>query len=301
LALLQSWLSAIRPVFAGNELNNREWATLVWLAVVVVLMLWSKRTRHPVLVLVRTATTSLLAGLAVGLWIWAAGIVWLGERVHLWTGDLLKDTVIWAIGPALALIYGLAPSNPNFFRRAVLGTVQISVFVEFYLNLHVFGFIQELVLLPVVTAVAVLAQFAGTDPKYRPAKRLFDVILGCIGLALLAYASVTLIANWRQEDPLHDVRELALPVWLTIGAVPYLLVLSLFFNYQAAFRRLAWSSKDVNAVRRAKLALLIELNVRSNRVGAFGSPWINRLTEAHSFTEARRVARKFRQGEAWSP
>lgn len=284
-------------MLAGNELNNREWATLVWLAIVIVLLLWSKRTRRPVLVLVRTATTSLLAVLAAGLWIWTAGVVWLGERVHLWTGDLLKDTVIWALGPALALIYGLGPSDSNFFRRAVLGTVRISVLVEFYVNLHVFGFIQELVLLPVVTAVALLAQFAGTDEKYRAAKRLFNVILGCTGLVVLAYVSVTLIAKWHQEDPLHDVRELALPVWLTIGAVPYLFGLSLFFNYQAAFRRLAGSSKDVTAVRRAKLALLLELNVRSHRLGAFGGLWITRLTEAHSLTEARSIARQFRRGE----
>ena len=111
-------------MLAGNELNDREWATLVWLAIVIVLLLWSKRTRRPVLVLVRTATTSLLAVLAAGLWIWTAGVVWFGERVHLWTGDLVKDTVIWALGPALALIYGLGPSDSNFFRRAVLGTAR---------------------------------------------------------------------------------------------------------------------------------------------------------------------------------
>lgn len=211
-------------MLAGNELNDREWATLVWLAIVIVLLLWSKRTRRPVLVLVRTATTSLLAVLAAGLWIWTAGVVWFGERVHLWTGDLLKDTVIWALGPALALIYGLGPSDSNFFRRAVLGTVRISVLVEFYVNLHVFGFIQELVLLPVVTAVALLAQFAGTDEKYRATKRLFNVILGCTGLVVLAYVSVTLIARMasRGSTPrcsrtriagvAHD-RGSPLPVW----------------------------------------------------------------------------------------
>ena len=285
---------------SGNELNDREWATLVWLGVVAVLVLWWKKTRQPVLNLVRTALTSLLAMLVAGLWVWTAGIVFLGAWAHWWTGDLLKDTAIWAIGPALALIWGLAkaPTDPRFFRRVVLGTVKVSVLVEFYVNLQVFGFVQELLLLPVITSLAVLDQFAGTDQKYRPAKRLFDVILAGIGLAVLAYVTITLIANWHQQNPLHDVRELALPVWLTIGAVPYIFGVSLFFNYEWVFRRLAQSSKDVNAVRRAKLALLVGLNVRSHRIGAFYDPWITRLVEAHNFAEARNVVRQFLRGES---
>jgi hypothetical protein len=285
---------------SGNELNNREWATLVWLGVVVVLVFWWKRTRQPVLNLVRSAMTSLLAVLVAGLWVWTAGIVVLGAWAHLWTGDLLKDTAIWAIGPALALIWGLAkaPTDPRFFRRVVLGTVKVSVLVECYMNLQVFGFVQELVLLPVVTSLAVLDQFAGTDQKYRPAKRLFDYILAGIGLAVLAYVTIALIGNWHQQNPLHDVRELALPVWLTIGALPYILGVSLFFNYECAFRGLAQSSKDVDAVRRAKLALLVGLNVRSHRVGAFYEPWITRLAEAHNFPEALNVVRQFLRGES---
>ena len=285
---------------SGNELNNREWATLVWLGVVVVLVLWWKKTRQPVLNLVHTAMTSLLAVLVAGLWVWTAGIVFLGAWAHLWTGDLLKDTAIWAIGPALALICGLAkaPTDPRFFRRVILGTAKVSILVEFYVNLQVFGFVQELLLLPVITSLAVLDQFAGTDPKYRPAKRLFDVILAVIGLDVLAYVTITLIASWHQQNPLHDVRELALPVWLTIGAVPYIFGVSLFFNYEWVFRRLAQSSNDVNAVRRAKLALLVGLNVRSHRVGAFYDPWITRLAEAHNFAEARYVVRQFLRGES---
>jgi len=278
----------------GNELNNREWATFVWLGVVVVLVLWWKKTRQPALNLVRTAMTSLLAVLVVGLWVWTAGIVFLGAWAHFWTGDLLKDTAIWAIGPALALIWGLAKAStdPRFFRQVVLGTVRISVLVEFYVNLQVFGFVQELLLLPVVTSLGVLDQFAGTDAKYRPAKRLFDVILAGIGLAVVTYVTIMLIANWHRQNPTHYVRELALPVWLTISAVPYIFGVSLFFNYQGAFRRLAQSSKDATAVRRAKLALVLELNVRSHLVGAFYDPWITRLTEARNFTDARSVVRQ---------
>jgi hypothetical protein len=281
---------------SGNELNNREWATLVWLGVAIVVVLWWKPTRQPFLSLIRNATISVLGVLVAGLWVWTAGIVFLGEQAHLWSTDLLKDTAIWAVGPALALVYRLNTTDASFFRRALLGTVRLSVLVEFYLNLRVFGFVEELVLLPVVTFVALLATFASTDQKYRQVKQVFDFALAASGIAVLTYVTITLIANWRQEDPLHDLRELLLPAWLTVGAVPYIYGVSLLFNYQGAFWRLAWSSKDATAVRRAKLALLLELNIRSHRVGAFYDPWVARVTEARSFAEARSVVRQFLRG-----
>jgi hypothetical protein len=77
--------------------------------------------------------------------------------------------------------------------------------------------------------------------------------------------------------------------------VPYIYGVGLLFNYQGAFLRLDLASKDPTAARRAKAALLIELNVRSHRVGAFGGPWVTRLTEAPSLADARGVAREFRK------
>jgi hypothetical protein len=287
------------PVLAGNELNNREWATLVWLGAAMMAALWRKPSRPLVLNLVRSAALSLFGLLAVGLWAWTAGIAFLGEQAHLWTHDLVKDTVVWAIGPTLVLVFRLnqASKDPKFFRRAFLETVKLSVLVEFYLNVRVLGFVQELVLLPVATVVALLAQFAGTDQKYRRVKQVFDLILLGIGVALLAYVTITLATSWRQEDPWRDVRELALPIWLTLGVVPYIYGVSLFFTYQGAFRRIAFSSKDVAAVRRAKLALLLGLNVRSHEVGKFYDPWTTRLTDGHNFTDARRIVRQFRRRE----
>jgi len=267
--------------------------------------LWWTPTRQAVLSLIRTATISILGVLVVGLWVWTAGIAFAGAEIHLWTPDLLKDTAIWGIGPAFVLVYRLprASTDPQFFRRVVLETVKLSVLVEFDVNLHVLGFVQEFVLLPVVTFVALLAQVAGTEQRYRLVQQVFDFILTGIGVALLAYVTITLITSWHQEDPWRDVRELALPIWLTLGAVPYIYGVSLLFNYQGAFSRLDWTTRKSAAVhraklvRRARLALLIELNVRSHQVGTFYDPWTTRLAEAHNLSEARRIVRQFRRGK----
>lgn len=289
----------------GNELNNREWATLVWLAIGVTWVLSRKDMRPLVANVVRTAIHPLLLIPAVVLWGWTALVVLAAFRLHLWTGDLFKDTVIWLIGPALGLYFSVTKlsKDPLFFRRMARDTVRYTVLIEFYVNLRVFSLPVELLLLPTITFLALLAVVAGTDKKYRPVKTLLDYLMFFAGMALLVFVTVTLVNSLHGEDFGHDARDLALPVWLTIGALPYLHALSLFTGYQSAFVRVDWWMKgDKKAARRAKLALVLELNARTHLVHQFGGRWLTELAEARTSADAHEVVRRYRiAGDAKKP
>ena len=258
---------------AGNELNNRELATLFWLGVGAVWMLWRKDTRPLVGSLLRTAAHLALLTPAILIWVWTALVVFVAYRFRLWTADLINDTIIWSIGPAVGLFLSVnnVSKDPRFFRNTALSAIKYSILIEFYVNLRVFSFpVELLVLLPGITFLALIAAFAGTDDKYRPAKRVVDVVLALAGIAIFVYVTVNLVGSWRQEDPWHDLRELALPVWLTLGLLPFLYALSLYLGYQGAFWRIDWHTKDRRGRLRAKAALLIELHVRAHLVAKFG-------------------------------
>lgn len=284
----------------GNELNNREWATLVWIGVGLIWLLWRKETRESSVSLLRTAANPVLVVPAIVMWAWTAIVVFVAYRLHLWTNDLIKDTVIWSIGPALGLYFSAndVGKDPHFFRRAALRTIRYSVLIEFYVNLRVFSLFVELVLLPGVTLLALLVWFAGTDEKYRPTKCVLDVLVGLVGLAIVIYVTASLIGSWRQEDPWHDLRELALPIWLTIGVLPFVLAFSLFSGYQAAFWRIDWHTNDRRVRRLAKFALLLELNVSAHPIAKFGGGWLTQIAGARSFDEARGVVRRYREANS---
>src|SRR5690242_15813629 len=83
--ILAAGLALLPP---GNSLNNREWATLIWLAIGVGWVLSRKDMRPVVASMLRTATHPVLVVPAAGLWGWTVVIVWAASYVHLWTGDL---------------------------------------------------------------------------------------------------------------------------------------------------------------------------------------------------------------------
>src|SRR5207253_10142535 len=133
-----------------------------------------------------------------------------------------------------------------------------------------------------------------TDEKNRSAKMLVNGLLSLMGLVVFVFTTVNLIQSWHQIDWLDTLRRLVLPIWLTLGALPCLYAISLFFNYQQAFRLLGWASGDPVAIKRAKMALLTVLHARTRLVGSFDGGWATRLTGASSYREARRVLHEFR-------
>lgn len=281
---------------AGNQLNNREWASVFWLSLILLLLLLWRETR-PILVSLLPIAAHRTVWLSFTvLLVWTGILVALAYRIHLWSTDLIKDTVIWSGSAAVALFFSLTDvaRKPHFFRRAAAATLKFTPFVEFYVNLYVFPLLVELISQPVITVLVMLSFIAGRDQKDRTAKVVINGLLSMVGLALFVFVAVSLIHNWHQIDWPDTLRRLVLPIWLTLGVLPYLYALSLFFNYQQAFRLLRRTSQDPMAIRRAKLALLTELNVRTRTVGNFGIPWPDRLTAASSLREARRVVHEFR-------
>ena len=99
----------------------------------------------------------------------------------------------------------------------------------------------------------------------------------------------------RLEAP-ELVLEFALPIWLTLGLLPFLYVFSIVVVYDAAFHRLNSEMTDQRSRWRPKVALLSVLHVRTYDVRRFTGYFTKQLSEARTFWAARRVVAEFLDG-----
>lgn len=106
-------------------LNNRDLAALFWLAVLVVFAIVKRINVRPVLQAMKGSILLVFVGL--GMWTWLE--VNLGARLGWWTGDLLKDTVVWFFTTAVALLFGFQKMlrAGGFFRLKVKAAVRAAV------------------------------------------------------------------------------------------------------------------------------------------------------------------------------
>lgn len=281
-------------------LNNREWATLIWLGILLgIFIVWalsSRDVRSSFGDILRTVLSPIILvplGAMLG---FVALEVWLGHEVRLWRGDLTKDTVTWIIfsGSVLLFKFDEAAKHPHFFRRRVAAVLRVTGFLEFFVNLYVLNLLAELLLQPFVAVLAMTSAVAGRDEQSR-SKKLADGLLALTGFSLLIFTVRELYLSWGRIDKHAFVLQLLLPIWLTVGLLPFVYLVSLYANYESAFRHINHATHDRKARWRAKLALLIKLHFRSRASHDFAGPWYQRIASAPNFGAARRVVAEFQQ------
>jgi hypothetical protein len=149
------------------------------------------------------------------------------------------------------------------------------------------------ILVPLAMSVA-----AARQREHQQVNVLVDSLMTCAGVGLLLYVCVSLIHNWGTLDKGDLAQQLVLPVWLTIGVLPFIYVMGLLAAYELAFLRIGWKSKTRRWVRmRQKAALLTSFHMKATEIGALGGAWQFKLDEATSFSAARRVVAEFRRAQ----
>lgn len=281
-------------------LNNREWAILIWLAVLLVWLLLGKKSRADLANAVRTFCTPKIL-IPVSLLLGYVGLeVWLGAWLSLWRPELIKETTVWFLATGFALFLNLdkVTTERRYFRNRILAAFGIMVFLEFFTNLFVLNLVAELLLQPFLALLGMMTVVAAARREHRPAKRLAEGLLIAIALALLAFNVQQVVVNWDEIDQGLAIHQLALPMWMTVGILPFVYFMSLYSNYELAFKWIGFREQGDRWSRlRAKAALILELHLQTRLVHRFNIYWGRQAAEARSFRAARQVVKDFRERE----
>lgn len=276
-------------------LDNRELAALLWLGAGTLWALSQKKVRESLAGVVNAFVRPQILVPLVAMLAWVGLELWVGARLALWTLELSKGTVLWTLGSAGILLFNCAQidSNVHFFRRTIGATVGVAVFVEFFVNLYAMSLPVELVVQIVAVVLVLMMALGDQKPEFKSAKIFCKILLIGIGLALLIHAARQIHVDWYQLDARQLLLEFALPIWLTGGLLPFLYAFSVVLVYDRAFRLIDWKARDWGSRWRSRLELFSTLRFRTRAVRTFTSYWSRKLSEAESFSAARRIVAEF--------
>ncbi len=254
--------------------DNRELATVFWLAILLCWALSKPELRSGFGGILRSLVSPVIAVPLAAMGSYMAVEVWAGAHIGIWNRELLKPTLLWAVlsGGVTFFQSNKAARDPRFFRTVVWETLQIGALVEFVMNAFVMSLWAEMIVQPVVAAIAMLRAVAGAKTENRQVRKFLDALLAVIGFAFFGYTVWRTYTDWPTLDARKVVLELLLPVWLTVGLLPYIYLLSVFITYDSAVRGINWAAKDRSPRWRAYLALAGGLHFRHRDVAAFNWP-----------------------------
>lgn len=220
-----------KPLIPG--LNLRGTALLVWAAILLAFVLTKPDVRRSFAstgkVIVGSVFLSAVIVSAVG---YSVGTVILLARVGYWENGFIRIAVYWFVGIALVTALSTRRADAHYFRRLVLSNLALAAIVEFIVNLHTFPLPVELLLVPLAFLLVGLQVVAESEPQYAAVRKVVAVSLGLLGLASLSVSLSYVASHFGKVATSVHVKELLLPLVLTVFFLPYIYVVRMFTAWQ---------------------------------------------------------------------
>lgn len=296
------------------DFSNREIATLIWLAVLILWAMRNQQVRSSFANLARVFLQPLiLVPLALAA-LYISGWITIFERVQIWTPANLKTTILWAISFAFATMLDInrVSGDRTFFGKAVREAIGITAVLTFIIEFYSFSFPVEMIAIPALTLLGMMHLVSGHRPEHAAVGRILGGLLSLIGLVYLGYSLYRTVADLAAFATLDTLREFGIPILLTVCFLPFLYLLVLYAVYERVFVGLRWSIKDDRLRRSAKWRAFFTFGPRlrllerwAQSVGRFTPN--NRAELRQSFAEIKMLAKReadpppVPREDGWSP
>ncbi len=254
-------------------IDNRKLASLIWLVIAFLWMLFNNDIRKSLLQVVKAVshpkalTTLFLCSVYVSL------IIFSLEHLGYWHLGMLADSIFWFIGTALVLVVNSNDMvDSEKFKIKLLQYFSLSIILDFFVNLYSFSFLTEMVILPLITLVFLLFAVANGNIKYKAVTSLTTVLLTIAGLFYLWRSSIGLYTDLPVINTFGTFENFLLIPILTLLFIPFLYVIVMTMGYGALFSRIQFFFKnDLSLQRSIKWKAVKTCNVNLKRLNIFSS------------------------------
>jgi len=220
-----------------NSISDREIASAIWLAVFVASVLINKSTRNSAGAVIRALfQPALMIPLGIAA-LYATGEIFLLNYIGWWSLANLKTTILWLVTFAFVTMFEVATAKN---RKAGLGKItaeilSVAMLVTFITELYSFPLIVELIALPIVTTVFLMAEMAKHKPEHAPVAKLMGCLSSLIGLSYIGFSLWKSVELWRDTFTWANWLELIIPIILSVAFLPFLYAWRTYVAYSEMF------------------------------------------------------------------
>ena len=245
------------PSEFGFDLNNREIATLTYLAILLVSLLLWKKGRHAAFGVVRSFFQPKLVLIWLQMSLYVVVCVWLLARLGLWDWPNFKSTLLWwlTVGFTCGHEAQRLRDKPGTLSKLLRDAFTFSVIILFVAELVSFPIWVELLMLPALVFLTLLIAVSENRPgetSFAPVLKLLRGLQVLAGLLILGFSYRGVAENITEHLSLNTLREFGVPLLLWLMFIPYIFLLAVYMTYEEAFNYLRTRPRQASLVRYAQ-------------------------------------------------
>ncbi|MEX2484722.1 MAG: hypothetical protein WED10_09185 [Brumimicrobium sp.] len=214
--------------------SNRELALFTWVFFLTVIsVLWTK-TRKSALNLIKAYFQRKIILLQTLIWVYLAGVIWIFSKLGFWNWSMLKDSIIWAVFSAFIIMFGVLNSKRKTrpIRQIFFDAFKLIIIVEFIVNVYCYGFINEMIILPILGFLIMLIAVAETNPENQIVVNFLNGVLAIWGVYVLYSSAQQIYLHINEVATKQTALDFLLPIWLTIFYLPFLALVKTYSDWE---------------------------------------------------------------------
>jgi len=267
-------MEAIQKFF--QALNNRELAFLIWIVFAIIWCVSYSKIRKPFFQLIKAFFAWKLTLSYLLMFTYIACVIWVLKIIGIWKIDHIPLTVLWSVCVAFVMLFNFQKANdPKFFKNSIKNNVKGLVFLEFFINIYVFNFWIEFIIVPVSGIIGGMKAIAERDKEYEIVNKFLAFIMITAGFSLLFYASYKVVTDFKNFATLQNLESFYMPILLSILFIPFVYIAALIAAYETFFTRLQFFVPDKVVLRYAKFRTILSIQFNLSKLNRW-SDYINK-------------------------
>ncbi|WP_157068157.1 hypothetical protein [Desulfosarcina cetonica] len=193
-----------------------------------------------------------------------ASLIWLLNTISLWKKDHIPVTLLWCVFSAFVMLFDFQKANDQkFFKNSVKDHIKGLVFIEFFVNLYVFNFWIEFVLIPILAFAGGMKAITERDKEYEIVDKLLNYVFILVGSIYIIHSTYMVITDFENFATMGNFESFYIPILLSILFIPFVYMAALVAAYESFFIRLQFfvPVKSVRTYAKLKTFLSIKLNL----------------------------------------
>jgi hypothetical protein len=230
---------------ASIPLNNREKAIVIWGLAFLVWMVSKRNVRHSLAAVLRAGSRRPILIVYTSCILYVSAITTFWWKVGFWNVSLAKDTVLWLLGTAFALVMSSASENAERDMKGLLvRSLKLGTMLQFMVHLYTFPLIVEIVLVPFLVLMSGIVALTEVRREYASAGKMAQYVLGTAGAVIIAWIVFRVINDYQSLINPGTARAYALPLLLALPFLPFVYALTVYAAYDSLFSRLDFLLRD---------------------------------------------------------
>ena len=261
-------------------LSTREWATIIWILIILICILRNKKTRKSFLGVIKILFGKVLikVWLITALYVFIISFVF--SKTAIWDSIYIKDIVIWYLTAGIIFCFNAVSreSDERFILNVLKDNLKFTIIIEFIYSTFTFGLLVELLIIPIITILTIIDAITEHKKEYHTVHEFIQYIFVIIGIWLFYETFKIGLREYKELNILNTFVSFMILIIYLILIMPLEYAIELYSKYETLFFRISFkNSNDKKVIRKRKLLIIKECGLSIRNVLLFQKEYCSKM------------------------